>query len=80
MWAGVPEAVSVIICFVLMSFVGMMEDLQIALFAVVNISAEELESKSSIAMGLCPIANHDSVYQTSKNQMIFVSHKNGGTS
>jgi Silicon transporter len=49
MWAGVPEAVSAIIFFVLMCFVGMMEGLQIALFAVVNMSAEELESKSSIA-------------------------------
>jgi hypothetical protein len=49
MWAGIPEAVSVIVFFVLMCFVGMMEGLQIALFAVVNLSAEELESKSQIA-------------------------------
>jgi Na+/H+ antiporter NhaC len=34
---------------VFLCFVGMMEGLQIALLAVVNIYAEELESKSSFA-------------------------------
>ena len=38
MWDGVPEAVSVIVFFILMCFVGMMEGMQIALFAVVNLA------------------------------------------
>jgi hypothetical protein len=42
MWEGIPEVVSVIILFILMAFVGMMEGMQIALFAVVNMPAEEL--------------------------------------
>lgn len=42
MWDGVPEYASVIAFFVLMIFVGMMEGLQIALFAVVNLPEEEL--------------------------------------
>jgi hypothetical protein len=44
MWAGVPGFVSVIILFVLMAFVGMMEGMQIALFAVLNMDKEELKS------------------------------------
>ena len=43
MWDGVPEAVSVIVFFILMCFVGMMEGMQIALFAVVNLPEEELQ-------------------------------------
>ena len=43
MWEGVPEAVSVIVLFILMAFVGMMEGMQIALFAVVNLPEEELK-------------------------------------
>lgn len=42
MWGGVPKSVSVIIFFVLMCFVGMMEGMQIALFAVVNLPDDEL--------------------------------------
>jgi len=44
MWAGVPGWVSVIILFALMFFVGMMEGMQIALFAVLNMDKEELKS------------------------------------
>ncbi|GKY91322.1 hypothetical protein MPSEU_000104400 [Mayamaea pseudoterrestris] len=44
MWAGVPSAVSVVVFFVLMCFVGMMEGMQIALFAVVNLPEEELKN------------------------------------
>jgi len=44
MWAGVPGWVSVIILFALMCFVGMMEGMQIALFAVLNMDKEELKS------------------------------------
>jgi hypothetical protein len=43
MWDGVPEWLSVIVLFVLMAFVGMMEGMQIALFAVVNLPEEELK-------------------------------------
>ena len=38
MWNTVPAAASVVIFFLLMAFVGMMEGMQIALFAVVNLS------------------------------------------
>jgi Silicon transporter len=46
MWAGVPPAVSVVFLFILMAFVGMMEGMQIALFAVVNLPEEELQQYS----------------------------------
>ena len=42
MYEGVPEVISVILFFLLMCFVGMMEGMQIALFAVVNLPEEEL--------------------------------------
>jgi Silicon transporter len=54
MYAGVPEVVSVIVFFVLMCFVGMMEGMQIALFAVVNMPAEEL-AKYPIAAKNCEL-------------------------
>lgn len=42
MWPSVPDAVSVILFFMLMCFVGLMEGMQIALFAVVNLPRDEL--------------------------------------
>ena len=54
MWAGVPEAVSVIVFFVLMCFVGLMEGMQIALFAVVNMPKEKLES-AKVAKANCEL-------------------------
>jgi len=42
MWDGVPSAVSVVLLFILMCFVGMMEGMQIAMFAVLNMPEEEL--------------------------------------
>jgi hypothetical protein len=54
MWAGVPGFVSVIILFVLMAFVGMMEGMQIALFAVLNMPEEELK-KSPLAYKSCEL-------------------------
>jgi len=41
MWEGVPEAVAVILFFVLMSVVGMLEGMQIAFFAVAKLTKEE---------------------------------------
>jgi silicon transporter len=58
MWAGVPQALSVIVFFVLMCFVGMMEGMQIALFAVVNLPEEELKSHP-IAYANCQITFRD---------------------
>lgn len=55
MWPGVPEPVSVLILFVVMAFVGMMEGMQIALFAVVNMPEEELEGHN-IAKKNCDLA------------------------
>jgi Silicon transporter len=55
MWRGVPEWVSVVLFFLLMCFVGLMEGLQIALFAVVNIPAEDLERKSAAAFKNCQL-------------------------
>ena len=46
MWSGVPAAGSVVMFFLLMAFVGMMEGMQIALFAVVNLPEEELKHHS----------------------------------
>ncbi|CAB9497050.1 expressed unknown protein [Seminavis robusta] len=46
MWEGVPQAVSVVIFFVLMFFVGLMEGMQIALFAVINMEEEEVQNHS----------------------------------
>jgi len=54
MWHGVPAAASVVIFFVLMAFVGMLEGMQIALFAVVNLSEEELK-KHPIAHQVCQL-------------------------
>jgi Silicon transporter len=58
MWEGVPEAVSVIVLFILMAFVGMMEGMQIALFAVVNMPQEEL-AQHSIAHTNCELTFRD---------------------
>ena len=57
MYEGVPEAVSVIIFFVLMCFVGLMEGMQIALFAVVNLPQEELEQHHA-AKRVCELTFH----------------------
>ena len=54
MWKGVPSAVSVIVFFVLMCFVGLMEGMQIALFAVVNMPKEKLES-AKVAKANCEL-------------------------
>ena len=58
MWDGVPEVVSVIVFFVLMCFVGVMEGMQIAFFAVANMPEEELE-KHSVARTNCEVAFRD---------------------
>jgi hypothetical protein len=58
MWEGVPEAVSVIVFFILMAFVGMMEGMQIALFAVVNLPEEELQ-QHPIAYANCELTFRD---------------------
>jgi hypothetical protein len=54
MWNGVPEALSVVLLFVLMAFAGMMEGMQIALFAVVHLPKEVLE-KSPVAATNCKL-------------------------
>ena len=51
-WPGIPAGASVAIFFVLMCFVGLMEGMQIALFAVVNLPEDEL-AKSKIAATNC---------------------------
>jgi hypothetical protein len=57
MWAGVPAYVSVILFFVLMCFVGMMEGMQIALFAVVKLPADALDH-APIAKKNCELTFH----------------------
>jgi len=42
MWSGVPSVVSVVIFFLLLSFAGLMDGMQIAAFALVNLPDEEL--------------------------------------
>jgi len=55
MWDGVPAYVSVIFFFILMCFVGMMEGMQIALFAVVKLPEAELQH-APIALKSCKLA------------------------
>ena len=55
MWDSVPPAASVVIFFVLMCLVGLMEGMQIALFAVVNLSSKEL-AKHRVAAANCSLA------------------------
>lgn len=62
MYAGVPSAVSVVILFILMAFVGMMEGMQIALFAVVNLPDEELQHHK-LAAKTCALTFKDNNLQ-----------------
>ena len=54
MWDGVPAAASVVIFILLMCFVGLMDGMQIALFAVVNFPEEEL-NKHTVAAANCKL-------------------------
>lgn len=54
-YGNIPSTVSVVIFFVLMAFVGMMEGMQIALFAVMNLPSDELK-KHKIAAANCELA------------------------
>jgi MFS family permease len=58
MWPGVPPYVSVIVLFILMIVVGILEGLQIALFAMVNIDEEEIR-QHSIAYANCKLTFRD---------------------
>jgi hypothetical protein len=51
-WHGIPDSVSVIVFFVLMCVAGLMEGMQIALFAVVNLPENEL-AQHKIAKAIC---------------------------
>jgi silicon transporter len=57
MWDGVPEAVSVILFFALMSVVGLLEGMQIAFFAVAKIPKSE-RGDSIYAMKTCELLFH----------------------
>ena len=54
MWSGVPPYVSVIVFFLLMSFVGMMEGLQIAMFSVMKLPESEV-AKHPLAKKNCEL-------------------------
>jgi hypothetical protein len=54
MWDGVPEIVSVIIFFILMSVVGMLEGMQIAFFAVSKLAKSE-RGNAPFAMKTCEL-------------------------
>lgn len=54
MWEGVPSWASIIIFFVLMSLVGLMDGMQIAAFALINMPKEELE-RSAVANANCQL-------------------------
>jgi hypothetical protein len=54
MYAGIPEVVSVMLLFFLLCFVGMLEGMQIALFAVVNLPFEDVE-KHPMASKSCEL-------------------------
>ena len=49
MWNGVPPAVSVVSLFILMALVGVMEGMQIALFAVINMPEHEIATHPTAA-------------------------------
>lgn len=55
MWDGIPSVVAVIIFFLLMGFVGIMEGMQIALFAVINLPDHELQEHKA-AWAMCQLA------------------------
>lgn len=54
MWEGVPPYVSIIVFFALMCFVGMMEGMQIAMFAAMKMPEEQL-AKHSVAKANCEL-------------------------
>ena len=54
MWSGVPAGASVAMFFILMCFVGMLEGMQIALFAVVNLPEDEI-TQHAIAHKNCQL-------------------------
>ena len=54
-WESVPGVISVIVFFVLMCIAGLMEGMQIALFAVVNLSENELAERK-MAKSTCRLA------------------------
>ena len=58
MWDGVPPSVSVVAFLFLMCFVGLMDGMQIALFAVVNLPEEELRNHA-IAHANCELTFRD---------------------
>ena len=62
MYGNVPPTVSVIVFVVLMCFVGLMEGMQIALFAVVNLPEEELRNHK-VARENCELTFHGSNFQ-----------------
>lgn len=62
MWEGVPTVASVLIFFLLMAFVGLMEGMQIALFAVINLPDNELQEHKT-AYATCQVAFRDSNLQ-----------------
>jgi hypothetical protein len=69
MWEGVPPLASVSLFLVLMIFAGIMEGMQIAFLAVVNIPQEEL-SKFAIAKKNCDLA-----FQGSNLQAFFIGRQ-----
>merc|ERR1712018_523381 len=54
MWKGVPNVVAVILFFLLMSFVGLLEGMQIAFFAVAKLKADE-RGRAPFAMKTCEL-------------------------
>jgi Silicon transporter len=62
MYTDFPSAVSVILFFVLMGFVGMMEGIQISFFAVVNLTSEELKNDKIFAAN-CEIASVERIWE-----------------
>eukprot|EP00299_Pterocystis_sp_00344_P009251 c3833_g1_i1.p1 GENE.c3833_g1_i1~~c3833_g1_i1.p1 ORF type:complete len:483 (-),score=110.88 c3833_g1_i1:93-1505(-) len=55
MWAGCPGGVSVLIFFILMAFVGMMEGMQIALFAVLKMDQTKIKASHPMAHANCEL-------------------------
>jgi Silicon transporter len=73
MWDGVPPAASVVSLFILMALVGVMEGMQIALFAVVNMPEEEIAGHPTAAQNCRLISTGQNLQAFLIGRQIFVT-------
>lgn len=71
MYKGVPNPVTVVLFFVLLCVIGMMEGMQIALFAVVNLPEEELKNHH-VARANCDLTFTGSNFQAFLSKSTYI--------